>query len=183
MSGRDVAVSSPGTGLAPLDEAKRQIAKARVAQDASSLKDWRDLAEAAERLQRRRGTAREVADDAGEIRLRCEAALGQIDAEQAPHGDAKRTQVAVESNLEPEPPPLADVNAHTRAAWRKLGKLDDDQLDDLTTRLRDTEDAGLDTTNAVKMLKGDADLKSACKAYGLKAPDIKRLDETPSPKT
>lgn len=61
------------------------------------------------------------------VPLCCEAALGQIDAEQAPHGDAKRTQVAVESNLEPEPTAvLADVEKNTRAAWRKLGKLDDE---------------------------------------------------------
>ena len=147
---------TPTTDLVPLNEARVAIREARVSQDAASLKDWRDLAEAAEKMQQRRGTAREVADDAGEIRLRCEAALGQIDAEVAPSKVRADRRPTSTTTVDVPKPPLAEVHPTTRAAWRKLGKLDDEQLDDLTSRLRESEDAGLDTTNAVKMLKGDA---------------------------
>jgi phage N-6-adenine-methyltransferase len=131
--------------LPALAEARRAIDRARADKDADSLRDWRDKAEAIQHFHTRRGLARETADDAGEIRVRCEAALGAIDAELAPHG------VTGERNS----PILADVHGNTRANWRKLGALDG-KLDGIIARLREDENAGVTTAHAVRVLRADA---------------------------
>jgi hypothetical protein len=143
------------TGLASLDEARQAIGEARAAQDSESLHDWRDQAEAIQRFHSRRHAAREIADDAGEIRLRCEAALGQIDAEVAPaHRPSRKSSATgilqgAQPTAESSSPPLAHVRSETRAAWRKLAQLNGN-LDGLIDRLRADEDGGVTTTHAIR---------------------------------
>lgn len=57
-------------------------------------------------------------------RRKAQRGLGQIDAAVAPHGVNRRFQ---ELRVPVTPPPLADVHPNTRAAWRRLGAIPDDE--------------------------------------------------------
>lgn len=60
-----------------------------------------------------------VASDAGEVKVRAERALGQLDREDNPHGGKREQGSATESCSAP------DVAPETRASWRKLAEVAD----------------------------------------------------------
>lgn len=131
--------------LAAIDEARRLIAEARAAGDADTLRDWRDKAAAVQHYARTRDDAAALAADAGEIKVRAEAALGRIDAEVHPHGGDHQAWDAQAW--------APDVATDTRAAWRRLGRLDDDQLDEVVSTLRADESGGVTTAAAARLAR------------------------------
>ncbi len=131
--------------LVALDEARRQIALAKSNGDTNTLKEWRDRAAAVQHYVRRRGGAKEVGDDAGEVKVRAEAALGHLDRESAPRGRPAKDTPTVS---------FIDAAPTTRANWRKLGELDEaGQLDDLIAHAREDESAVVDTAPVLKVVK------------------------------
>lgn len=151
---RDVSVSvvpeADAQALVALDEARRQIALAKGNGDANTLHEWRDRAAAVQHYVRRRGGAKQVGDDAGEVKVRAEAALGALDREAAPRG--RPTKDDSDANFSP---PLAGVDPRVRASWRTLGALSDGDLDGLITEARNDEAAVVDTAPIVKRVKAE----------------------------
>jgi phage N-6-adenine-methyltransferase len=138
-----------GRALAALDEAKAAIAEARAAGDTETLKEWRDRAAAYLHYNARRDNSKAVANDAGEVKVRAERALGQLDAEENPHGGDRSEQASVgEACSVPEVAPA------TRAAWRKLAKVADDRFDAIVLEAREDEDSGVNTTSLVRRATG-----------------------------
>jgi hypothetical protein len=137
----DLLSEREARALAALDEARRQIALARELRDVEFLADLRERAMHAGHYWRRRTDGREAANDAGEIKVRAEAALGQIDSEEAPHGGL-REQDTTGRTL----PPLEGVHGNARADWRKLGGLADAVLGEAILEAREDEDGAVSTT-------------------------------------
>lgn len=71
--------------LPPIDQARAMIARAVAVGDVDTLVDLRNSAEAIDLYFRRSG-AKEVADQAGEIKVTAERAIGRIDTDRAPRG-------------------------------------------------------------------------------------------------
>jgi hypothetical protein len=138
MSEQALVLASSTDSLAPIEEARRLIARAVVERDADTLTELHRRASAYELYHRRAG-AHETASDAGEIKVRAERGLGQIDAEVAPHG------VNQEFRVGGTPAPLASVHKDTRAGWRKLGTLPDDEFDARIAEARADENIGVST--------------------------------------
>jgi len=94
-------------------------------------------------LYQRRGDAKDAANDAGEIKVRAERGLGQIDGKARPHGSnqwsAGRTA-------------LHEIDHATRTIWRQFGKLRDDAFDRFLVRARAEENGGI-TTAAIDALR------------------------------
>lgn len=145
----DVLPKEESDAIAALDEAKRQIDIARMNEDVDTLLEWQDRAAAVMHYIRRRDEARELADNAGEIKVRAEAALGRLDLAVSP-GRGRRA-AADDDEDEPEAPPLASLQPNRRSAYRLLGKLDSKELDEVVGRLRADEesDKGVTTARAV----------------------------------
>src|SRR5262249_9088221 len=103
----DVTELTPITGatLSPLSEAKRRLGRAVAAEDAAALRELRSRASVIELYQRRAG-AKATADDAGEIKVRAERGIGQIDLDGNPRG---RPPDIKDGNT-----PIFNVEAHTR---------------------------------------------------------------------
>jgi N6-adenosine-specific RNA methylase IME4 len=142
---------SDARAMVALDEARHQIALAKEEGDVDTLREWRDRADAIQHYARRRDGARETANDAGEVKVRAERALGQLDKEIAPaHRPEKGS-----GQTEGFSAPLADVEKNTRASWRKLGALEEGQFEALVTRAREEEDAGVTTTTLVRLASDD----------------------------
>ena len=145
MAQTEVLPPREAQALVALDEAKRQIQLARDQADVTTLLEWRDRAAAVAHYVQRRGEAREIADDAGEVKIRAEAAIGQIDGAESSHGGDRSKLYPVE--LAP------DVATQTRANWRKLGALEPGQLDALVEQLRADESGGVTTTRAARLAR------------------------------
>jgi ParB family chromosome partitioning protein len=147
----ELVTFNQGRNLVQLTEAKRQIALAREMAMADELHEWRDRAAAMAHYARMRGDSQEAANQAAEIKVRAEAALGALDAEARPasagsnqHGQVTTPTVST---------PVLNVAPTTRSNWRKLGALDDQQLDDVIEQVRATDDT-ISTAAIVKALKG-----------------------------
>src|SRR5215831_145494 len=82
--------------LETIAEARRLIAQAVADEDAETLRELRRRASAVELYQRRAG-ARAVADDAGEIKLRCERGLGQVSIATRPLGANQWVSIGAET--------------------------------------------------------------------------------------
>jgi site-specific DNA-methyltransferase (adenine-specific) len=132
--------------LEPLSTAKAVIARAVADGDAAVLKELRGRASAVELYQRRSG-ARDVANDAGEIKVRAERALGQLDAKAVP---GKTNHKHLRS---PEDAPLAELHPESRATWRRLGGLSDRKFDRLVDQARSDEDAAVSTAHLIRLHK------------------------------
>jgi hypothetical protein len=142
----DVLPASEAAALAALDEAKRQIDIARANEDVESLLEFRDRAMAAQHYLRKRDEARELADNAGELKVRAEAALGKLDLAVAPgRGRPKKSEEDSD-----EVAPLAEFQPNTRSMFRTLGKLEESELDAVVDGLRSEEDGGVTTSRAVR---------------------------------
>jgi hypothetical protein len=88
-----------------------------------------------------RDGGQDAANDAGEVKVRAEAALGAIDREANPVGVHRQRDTPTVTQPE--------VSPTTRAAWRKLGALQDDQLDAAITKARQDENRGVTTTSVL----------------------------------
>ena len=130
--------------LEPIEQARAIIAKAIADRDVATLSELRHRASAIELYQTRSGS-RDIANDAGEIKVRAERGLGQIDAANHPKGRPKKVP-----QVEPFP---GDVRRETRAAWRKLGKISDERFDQFITWARDDEDSGISTAQLITYLR------------------------------
>ena len=148
---QDVMPPEEAQAIAAIDEAKRQIEIAVANQDVDSLLEWRDRAAAVQHYIRRRDEARELADNAGELKVRAEAALGRLDLEVVPKRGRRKAADEDSNGDEPVPAPLADFQTARRSMFRTLGKLAEDQLDSVVESLRsDEDDRGVTTARAVK---------------------------------
>jgi hypothetical protein len=132
----ELVPESAARALAELDAAKTAIAHARELQDVEALTDWRDRAMAVQSYASRRDDAKHIADDAGEIKLYAERALGQIDTEVRPASPGRRHAGA---NGSPRPDLLAQVTHDTRWNWRKLGALPEGDFEAIVADVRATE--------------------------------------------
>lgn len=147
-AGTDVLPPEEAQAIAALDEARRQIDIARANEDIDTLLDWADRAAAVAHYYKKREEARELADNAGELKVRAEAALGKLDLAARPGAGRPKP---VEEGEEPLPPaPLADFESSRRSMFRTLGKLDTNQLDSVVDRLRADDDGGVTTSRAVR---------------------------------
>ncbi|MBO0865145.1 MAG: hypothetical protein J2P16_08755 [Mycobacterium sp.] len=133
--------------LVPVSQARLLIDRAVLDENVEALLELRRRADAVGLYHRRRD-ARETANDAGEIKVRAERGLGQIDEKANPHGGDRRSP-EVSSSVRTE---LELVDHQTRAVWRHFGKLRDEIFDDLVSRARADESGGV-TTAAVDTLR------------------------------
>lgn len=155
---QEVLPPEEAAALAALDEAKRAIQVALANEDVESLLEMRDRVAAAQHYFRRREEARELADNAGELKVRAEAALGRLDLAVAPRpGRRKAEEVTEDGDGEDEPAPvspLADFQPNRRSMFRTLGRLEHGQLDEVVVSLRSDEDErGVTTARAVKVAR------------------------------
>ena len=148
----EVLPAAEAQAIAALDEARRQIDIARASEDIDTLLEWTDRAAAVTHYYKRREEARELADNAGEIKVRAEAALGKLDLKYAPSrrgGPKPKSEEAAEGEEE-APSPLAQFQPNRRSAFRTLGQLDSNQLDGVVTKLRSDDEGGVTTSRAVR---------------------------------
>ncbi|NBW17854.1 MAG: hypothetical protein EBR82_58745 [Caulobacteraceae bacterium] len=143
--------SKEGQSLVELDEAKRHIALARDMAMAEELHEWRDRAAAMAHYARMRGDSHEAANQAAEIKVRAEAALGALDSEARPTSVGRRGHGM---GSVAEPIPELGVGKETRANWRKLGALEDDQLDKVIEQVKAADDT-ISTAAVVKVAEKD----------------------------
>jgi hypothetical protein len=143
----DLLPPQEAQAVAALDEARRAIERARDIGDVHALLEWRDRAAAVLHYVRRRDEARAIADDAGEVKLRAERAIGELDRVDRPHGVRADRRGSASEPLE------LDVAKATRASWRKLGALEHGTFDELVVRLRDDEQGGVTTSRAVRLAR------------------------------
>lgn len=158
---QEVLPPEEAAALAALDEAKRAIQVALANEDVESLLEMRDRVAAAQHYFRRREEARELADNAGELKVRAEAALGRLDLAAAPRPGrrkAEETPAAEDGDSDGDEPapvsPLADFQPNRRSMFRTLGRLEHGQLDEVVVSLRSDEDErGVTTARAVKVAR------------------------------
>ncbi len=143
---QSTGLTTTETGLEPLDQARAVIAKAIAERDTDTLIELRHRASAVELYQTRSGS-REIANDAGEIKVRAERGLGQIDATERPRGRPKKIH----------PPgsfPGLNVHQDTRAAWRKLAtKISPERFDEFIGWARADENSGVSTAQLIIYLR------------------------------
>jgi hypothetical protein len=142
----DVLPPREAQTLAALDQAREAIELARQSGDVDTLLELRDRAAAVQHYQRRRDGAREVADSAGEIKVRAEAALGHIDWEANPPHSGGRGKTATADVV-------VSTQPNTRASWRALGRLAPEQLDAVVALLRTGDGGGVTTTRAMRIAR------------------------------
>lgn len=143
MTSRDLVPATEARAALAIDVARKAIAEAKDIGDVRALRDFRDKAAAIQHYQAKQQDAQTLADDAGEVKLRAEAALGQLDTGVAPRG------VKEEFRAPGTVAPLDDVQHNTRAAWRKLGALTDRQFEKIVRQMRDDPLHGVSTSRAL----------------------------------
>lgn len=147
-----VVPAAEATALAALDEAKRNIALAKMDGNIDALMEWRDRAAAIQHYARCRDDAKGIADDAAEVKIRAERALGQLDSELNPRGrPSDKNKVNTSVNFTDG---LVAVRANTRAAWRKLGAVDEDTFDAAIAKARADENSAISTNLILKVSNG-----------------------------
>lgn len=156
----ELVTSGEGQSLIELDEAKRHIALAREMAAAEELHEWRDRAAAMLHYSKMRGDSQEAANQAAEIKVRAEAALGALDAEVRP----AKVKAADRSSLpNRDDAPELKVSNQTRANWRRLGQLDEDKLDEVIATVRELDDT-ISTAAVVKVARKATELDDLRKA-------------------
>ena len=123
----ELVKATDGHTLVELDEAKRHIAIARSMAMAEELHEWRDRAAAMAHYAKMRGDSQEAANQAAEIKVRAEAALGALDREARP-GNVGQGGNRMSSASEPIPVLSVGKETHAegagravRQAWRNSG--------------------------------------------------------------
>jgi ParB family chromosome partitioning protein len=142
----DLVPAKAGNTLVELDEAKRHIALAREMALADELHEWRDRAAAMLHYSKMRGDSQEAANQAAEIKVRAEAALGALDREARPHGTNEKFRGDTQDVT-----PHLGVAPTTRANWRKLGELDEAKLDEVIASVRELDDT-ISTASVVRAI-------------------------------
>jgi hypothetical protein len=131
--------------LPPIELARTIIAKAVAERDEQTLHDLRAFADGMQLMYRRAG-AKLTADDAGEIKVRAERGIGQIDAKQRPHGGPRGGQVQSRLNL--------TIDHTTRADWRnRLAGVSDRRFDEIIEEARTDEHAGVSTARLIQIIR------------------------------
>lgn len=138
------------SGLPVLEEALRLIARALAEEDVPTLVNMRNGAMAYETYFKRREGGRAAANDAGEIKVTAERALGQLDSKAHPHGNSRDGRDHRVSSGIPE----LTINHDTRAAWRKLGELVEARFKELVALARKDQEAGVSTAQLIRMMRG-----------------------------
>ena len=145
----DIAKPDAVVAIAALDEAQYQLGVAIANKDATLLLDLADKAEVLKRLLKVCGMSQELADDAGELKIRAQAALGKLDlAVVAGRGPRKRGGPVFEMA------PLVNLQTARRSMYRTLGLLAADQLDSVIRILRSDANQGVTTARAVRVARG-----------------------------
>lgn len=137
--------------LEPVSVAKELIARAVWEHDAETLLELRSRASAFELYHRRAG-ARELSNDAGEIKVRAERGLGSVDTLENPRGRPEKDPGVRNFSL--------DVHKDTRAAWRKLGALADETFDRYVEQVRADENQAVSTAALIGILRLGGTLSS-----------------------
>lgn len=165
MATQEIMPPEEAASLAAINEAKLAIQVALANEDVEGLLELRDQVAAAQHYWRKREEARDLYNNAGELKVRAEAALGRIDLVAAPNPRGGPRRKATEEEGEgngdgtaevtpPQPAPLADFQPNRRSMFRTLGRLDDDQLDSVVVKLREEEgEGGVTTARAVRVAK------------------------------
>jgi hypothetical protein len=136
-------------------EARRYIDRAVIDEDYEALTELRQKAAGYERYWSRREVSRTRANDYGEIKVRAERGMGQIDAGRNPHGGIRvNGQVRSRPNL---PVPKDPV---TRRSWRQLGEVGDDRFDQLVEESREDQNAGVSTARLIQILRFGSTMNS-----------------------
>ena len=156
----ELVTSGEGQSLIELDEAKRHIALAREMAAAEELHEWRDRAAAMLHYSKMRGDSQEAANQAAEIKVRAEAALGALDSEAKPASVGRN---GAQMGSSGEPIPDLGVAKATRANWRKLGQLDEEKLDEVIATVRELDDT-ISTAAVVKVARKATELDDLRKA-------------------
>lgn len=146
MASKDIVPASEARALGAIDEAKRQIALAQATGDVDTLQEWRSRAAAVAHYNRMRDGGREAANAAGEVKVRAEAALGVLDLEAKPTRGPSPIVASGGNNSAP----LDGMRYGTRANMRKLGTLDEDELDTAIDEARADEDKAVTTDNVIR---------------------------------
>lgn len=142
MTDTALAKADPTTDLEPVALAKALIARWVVEGDADALHELRHRASAFELFNQRSG-AKDLANEAGEIKVRAERGLAQIDIKAAPHGGNKASSTGAELA------PLADFGHTTRAELRRLGGLSTKEFERRLKAAKADELAGVSTTRVL----------------------------------
>jgi hypothetical protein len=141
---QDLATRNGGLPDSPT-ERRRLVALAVADRDTDTLKQWRDMADAMERLALRQDL-QELHLDAGDMRLRVERGLALLDVEAAPQGRPGKGNVGDTFSA-----PLAEVRPNTRADIRWLAQLDEQETEQVLERLR--ERGTMDTGAAARLAR------------------------------
>jgi hypothetical protein len=142
--------------LPPLDLAKALIERAVIEEDVPYLLDLRAQARAINQLLRDRGDAKDRADDAGEIKVRAERGIGQIDRAKRPHGTNRYTgRVSGTGNSTDR------IRAETRADWRnRLAPVSNGRFDELIELAKADEHAGVSTARLIQIIRFGSTMSS-----------------------
>jgi hypothetical protein len=134
-------VSAEGPAL--LAAARLYIARAVLDGDAEALAELRRKGRTAEAYWAHREVTRGLANDYGEVKVRAERGLGQIDTEANPRGRPPAGKVQ---------PPLnfIDVNHDTRAGWRKLAAMPEEEFDRYLADARQDQESGVSTARILR---------------------------------
>jgi hypothetical protein len=141
--GAELARLVSAEGPALLDAARLYIARAVLDGDAEALAELRRQARGVEVYYSTREAARGLANDYGEVKVRAERALGQMDTEANPRGRPPADKV-------PPPRNFIDVHHDTRAAWRKLAELPEEVFDRFLAAAREDQEGGVSTTRILR---------------------------------
>jgi len=136
------------------------------------LREWRDRAAAVEHYQRRREGGRDAALAAGEIKVRAERALGQLDQQATPRGRPNGKDDRGDNFS-----PLGDLRPHTRAAWRRLGEVPDPDFDADIAKLRGDDNTGVTTAGVVRLARArdKQDIAAAIERHRTEQPKDRRV--------
>jgi ParB family chromosome partitioning protein len=134
--------------------ARTMIAKAVAERDEATLHDLRAFADGMQLMYRRAG-AKLNADEAGEIKVRAERGLGQIDLKARPRGrpaaDAKDTGTRN----------FPEIHPNTRADWRnRLAGVSDKRFGEIIDEARADEHAGVSTARLIQIIRFGSTMSS-----------------------
>jgi hypothetical protein len=133
-------------------QARRYIDRAVIDEDYEALTELRQRAAGYEHYWSRREGARGRANDYGEIKVRAERGMGQLDAKASPRGRPWHKALGGQNFILP--------NAATRAAWRKLGGVGDERFDGLLEEARQDQEAGVSTARLIQILRFGSTMNS-----------------------
>lgn len=129
---------------APLDleAARAYIARAVLDRDPEVLAEIRSQARGYEAYYSQREAARDLANDYGEVKVRAERGLGRLDTEAHPRGRPPKDWAPQAFT--------SGVATDTRAAWRRLAAMAEDQFERYLADARADQVAGVSTARVLR---------------------------------